>query len=177
MLAQWSGSMWFDHQVVQRAAVQGVEHVLQELAGDGGVRCVQHGGLFIHNHIGVVGYAVGYGEQILEQGPGRRSPAAPPRSPASVSLRVQYICHSPSNRAWNRALNSICIRFFPTYYHNRWKIPRQAVPGEISGIFLHKTSGPPLRRPARLSCISSAPPAPSGRRAGAPAPARSGWRP
>ena len=57
-----------DHQVVQRASAQGVEHVLQKLAGDGGVRRVQHGGLFIHNHIGVVGYAVGYGEQILEQG-------------------------------------------------------------------------------------------------------------
>ena len=38
-----------DHQVVQRTAVQGVEHVLQELAGDGGVHGVHHGGLLVQD--------------------------------------------------------------------------------------------------------------------------------
>src|SRR5699024_884567 len=80
----------------------------------------------------------------------------------SVSLRVQYICHSPSNRAWNRALSSICIRFFPTYYHNRWKIPRQAVPGRSPVFFCTQRAGRPSGGP--LFCPVSAlllPPCPA----------------
>ena len=90
-----------DHQVIQRAAVQSGLQVLKKLAAHGGVHCVQQGGLFIHNQVGVVCDTVGQREQVLKKVQAAVA-AAHPVNVVRHSLHIAHRNPSFSQSSCNR---------------------------------------------------------------------------
>ena len=124
-----------DHQVVQGAAVQGVEHVLHKLAGDGGVRRVDDRGLLVQDQVGVVGDAAGNGEQVLKQGQAAVAGAHPGDLPGQLTGTVHLSFSFSYTHAGTASAALAGTEEHAGCYlnHSRRGKKRQAAKGQKSG--------------------------------------------
>ena len=79
-----------DDQIVERTAVKDVLEVLEELIGYAPVDGIQQHGLFIQQHIGVIGHAARDGEYVFKQ----RQTAVAAAHPVKIILNLLHAIHS-----------------------------------------------------------------------------------